>query len=64
VPPTLAPTNATFVAVAPIVVTGDSDMPAEAASEKANLSAVALLGAAGVLLLGGVYAILRQTGKS
>jgi hypothetical protein len=61
--PTLVPTNATFVAVAPIVVAGDSTAPAEAAPESGNPLMLVLIGAAGVLLLGGVYAILRQTSK-
>jgi len=61
--PTLVPTNATFVAVAPIVVEGDSTTSAEAAPESGNPLMLVLIGAAGVLLLGGVYAILRQTSK-
>jgi hypothetical protein len=61
--PTLVPTNATFVAVAPIVVAGEATTPTEAAPADANLSILVLIGTAGVLLLGGVYAILRQTLK-
>lgn len=61
--PTLAPTNAAFVAVAPIVVAGETTTPSEATPENSNLSILVLIGAAGALLLGGVYAILRQTNK-
>ncbi len=61
--PTLAPTNATIVAIAPIVVVDDSTNPVATAPTEPNLSVLALMGAAGVLLLGGLYAILRQTSK-
>jgi hypothetical protein len=61
--PTLVPTNATIIAMAPIVVDSESTPQAEAAPANTNLSIVVLIGAAGVLLLGGVLAILRQTGK-
>ena len=61
--PTLVPTNSTSVAVAPIVVANEPASQPEAAPDDTNALALALMGAAGVLLLGGVYAIVRQTGK-
>ena len=63
VPPTLVPTNATIVAVAPIVVADDSTSPADAAADGSGSSVVVLIAAAALLLLGGGYAILRQTNK-
>ncbi len=62
VPPTLVPTNSTIVAIAPIVV-ADEPTPQTADASGASPSFLVLIGAAGVLLLGGLYAILRQTGK-
>jgi hypothetical protein len=61
--PTLAPTDATIFAVAPIIVANEPAPQAEAAPENANLFSLVLIGAAGMLLAGGLYAILRQTGK-
>lgn len=61
--PTLAPTNSTIVAVAPIVVADDSTASTNAAADGSNSSVVVLIAAAALLLLGGGYAILRQTNK-
>lgn len=61
--PTLVPTNSTIVAVAPIVVADEPAAQTEAAPGESNGLALVLIGAAGLLLLGGVYAILRQTNK-
>jgi hypothetical protein len=65
VPPTLAPTSATTVAMAPLVVaTADAPDAGHAApAGSANPSALVLIGAAGLLLMGGLYAILRQSQK-
>jgi hypothetical protein len=49
--------------MAPIVVADEPAAQAEAAPGESNGLVLVLIGAAGLLLLGGVYAILRQTSK-
>lgn len=66
VPPARAPTAAaTTVAMAPLVVAtvGAPDAGRAAPTGNANPSALVLIGAAGLLLLGGLYVILRQSQK-
>jgi hypothetical protein len=70
VPPTRAPTRLAIaaappVAMAPLVVAtaGAPDAGRVAPAGNANLSVFVLIGAAGLLLLGGLYTILRQTQK-
>lgn len=67
--PTRAPAVATTVSMAPLVVAtaGGPDarpaVPAGVPAGNANPSAFVLIGAAGLLLMGGLYAILRQSQK-
>ena len=51
--------------MAPLVVAtaGVSDAGRAASAGNANLSVFVLIGAAGLLLLGGLYVILRQSQK-
>ncbi len=64
VPPTLAPTSATVVAMEPIIIATESNPTESTTSDNSGVLSLALIAAAGALLAGGVYAILRQTGKS
>lgn len=61
--PTLVPTNASVVAVAPVVITTPTGPENAAPQGNRTVGLIALIGAAGLLLLGGLYIILRQTSK-
>jgi len=61
--PTLVPTDATFVPVAPLIIATPIESANPTDSNDGTGGLLALIGAAGLMLLGGLYLILRQLSK-